>query len=121
MGDRRRIRRGDVWWLDWNPSRGAEQAGRRLALIVQADFMNEEQIGSIVVLAMSTGSHGDDALHVDVPPSRLNGLSHQGVIKCEQVLTVSVDRLETYSGILEPRYMERVNYALKMILGLQSP
>lgn len=105
--------------MDFNPARGSEQAGRRPALVLQADFITEEKIGTVIVLAMSTGSHGDDALHITVEPSRLNGLTHTGVVKCEQILTVAEDRLATYIGIAEPRVMERVTESVKMILGLR--
>ncbi len=74
----------------------------------------------MVVLALSTGSQGDDALHVQVEPSKLNGLTSAGVIKCEQIMTVSTSRLETYSGVLEPRYVSKVELALKIILGLRG-
>lgn len=119
MRNRRPIRRGDIWWVDFNPARGSEQAGRRPALVVQADLITQENFGTVVVLAMSTGSHGDDALHVEVEPSPLNGLTQAGVVKCEQVLTVAADRLESYSGIVEPRYLEKVERALRVVLGLR--
>jgi mRNA interferase MazF len=119
MRSNRPIKRGDIWWIDWNPGRGVEQVGRRPSLVVQDDIINEENTGSVIVLALSTGSHGDDALHVAIEPSRLNGLSRGGVIKCEQLMTVSTDRFETYSGILEPRQMSLVEHALKMILRLR--
>ncbi len=96
-----------------------EQEGRRPCVVVQADFADAANLGSVTIVAMSTDSHGDDALHVHVDPSPLNGLCQPGVVKCEQILTASVERLETYSGILEPRYVARVDHALKMILALR--
>ena len=120
MRDKRPARRGDIWWCDWNPGQGVEQAGRRPAVVVQADFITEEGFGSVIILALFPGSQGDDALHVGVEPSKLNGLTKGGAVKCEQIMTVSLNRLETYSGILEPRYMAKIDQALKMILGLRS-
>ncbi|HWD42005.1 MAG TPA: type II toxin-antitoxin system PemK/MazF family toxin [Fimbriimonas sp.] len=119
MRDKRPLRRGDIWWVDWNPSRGVDQSGRRPALILQANYISDEGIGSVIVAAISTGTHGDEALHVGVEPSPLNGLTKAGVVKCEQIMTVSVDRLETYSGILEGRYQQQVDHALRMILALR--
>jgi len=87
--------------------------------VIQADFITQTGLGSAIVLAMTTGSHGDDALHVSIEPSKLNGLNQAGVVKCEQIMTVAVDRLEAYSGILEQRYLEKVEHALKMILVLR--
>lgn len=123
MKDKRPIRRGEIWWVDFNPARGSEQAGRRPALVLQSDLLTSQGVRTVVVAAMSTGSHGpetlgDDVIHINVEPSRLNGLVHSGVVKCEQVLTVAVDRLETYSGVLEPRLLQKVERALRVILGL---
>jgi mRNA-degrading endonuclease toxin of MazEF toxin-antitoxin module len=86
--------------------------------VVQADFVNEQNIGTVIMLAMSTGAHGDDGFHVAYEPSSLNGLTKAGVIKCEQILTLSTDRLDNYSGVIEPRYLERAEKAIRMILEL---
>lgn len=118
MRSSRPIRRGDLYWIEWRPSRGLEQDGTRPSLVVQADYITEAEGRSLIVLALSTGSHGDDALHVSVEPSRVNGLTHAGVVKCEQIMTVDRARLRGYIGILEPRYLEKVEHSLRMILGL---
>jgi len=34
-------KRGEIWRLNWNPSRGSEQAGIRPALVIQNDIGNE--------------------------------------------------------------------------------
>jgi mRNA interferase MazF len=34
------IRRGDLYWIDWSPARGSEQAGLRPGLVVQNDVAN---------------------------------------------------------------------------------
>lgn len=86
--------------------------------MVQADYITEENSETVIVLAMSTGSHGDDALHVEVQPSPLNGLTKVGVVKCEQVLTVASERLISYRGIIEPRHLGQVEDSLRMVLGL---
>ena len=114
----RPLRRGDLYWVSWNPNRGVEQEGKRPSVIVQADYVTEGRGKSLIVLALSTGSHGDDALHVSVEPSPLNGLSFAGVVKCEQIMTIDRIRLEGYIGILEPRSLAKVDHSLRMILGL---
>ncbi|RYG48193.1 type II toxin-antitoxin system PemK/MazF family toxin [bacterium] len=114
----RPLKRGQIWWVDFNPSRGSEQAGRRPALVVQSDIAHDSGYPLTIVVAMSTGSHGDEALHVNVDPSPLNGLNQSGTIKCEQLMTLSRDRLLSYSGVLEPRYMRKVEAALRQVLDL---
>jgi mRNA-degrading endonuclease toxin of MazEF toxin-antitoxin module len=31
-------KRGEIWIVNWNPSRGSEQAGKRPALVIQNDI-----------------------------------------------------------------------------------
>ena len=115
----KRVRRGEIWIVEWEPHRGSEQAGTRPSLIVQVDVANElEHYGNTIVLAMSTTPPVDETLHVPVEPSRLNGLSKAGIVRCEQVLTISKARLGAKLGLLEPRLMARVDEALRSVLGL---
>ena len=105
--------------MEWEPHRGSEQAGTRPSLIIQVDEANElEHYGNTIVLAMSTTPPVDETVHIPVEPSRLNGLSKAGIVRCEQVFTVSKSRLGVKLGFLEPRYMERVDEALRSVLGL---
>ncbi len=49
------LRRGEIWYVDFDPARGSEQAGRRPALIIQNDAGNESaRYPNTIVLAMST-------------------------------------------------------------------
>lgn len=86
---------------------------------MQADEANElECYGNTIVLAMSTTVPVDEMLHISIEPSRLNGLSNSGIVRCEQVMTISKSRLGAKIGILEPRYMTRVDQALRSVLAL---
>lgn len=115
----RRVRRGEIWIVEWEPHRGSEQAGTRPSLIIQADEANElEHYGNTIVLAMSTTPPVDEAVHIPIEPSRLNGLTKTGIVRCEQVFTISKSRLGAKLGFLEPRYMEKVDEALRSILSL---
>ena len=48
----------------------------------------------------------------------MNGLQVISYVKCEQIQTVSKDRLVQRIGELEPELMERVGVALKKVLSL---
>ena len=47
-------KRGEVWLVNWNPARGSEQAGRRLALVIQNDIGNEKAPTTIVAAISSS-------------------------------------------------------------------
>lgn len=118
-GVSRPVRRGQIWWIDWEPHRGSEQAGRRPSLVIQSNEANElDSYDLVILLTMSCEGHSDNALHINVDPSKLNGLSSAGFVKCEQILTIAKARLDGYIGHLEPRYMKEVEENLRDMLDL---
>ena len=113
-----RVRRGEIYWVDWNPARGSEQAGRRPALIVQTDAGNTNpNYPNTIVAAIST-ARARVPTHVEVEPSADNGLREVSCIKCEQLVTISKDRLDRQIGQLDHKDLQRVNDALKRVLAL---
>ena len=112
-------RRGELYWLDWSPGRGSEQAGLRPALIIQADAGNANPRYPLTVVAtVSTKGKASISTHVELSPSPLNGLREVSYVKAEQVMTVAKDRLQTRIGSLTLSEMDRVNAALKRSQGL---
>lgn len=111
-------RRGELYWLDWNPVRGSEQAGRRPALVVSNDRGNETAPTVIVAALTSRISGRRYPFQVFVSARAVNGLTSDSTILCHQLITVSKERLARPIGILPPNLMVRVDAALKVALGL---
>lgn len=109
-------KRGEIWLLDWSPARGSEQAGFRPALIIQTDAANSNPgYPNTIVLAVST--KGKPVLfHVALKPNRRNGLTEASFVKCEQVLTVTKDRLVRKLGTIGEGEVELVNRAVRLVL-----
>src|SRR5437763_1668082 len=113
------LRRGAIHWADWSPGRGSEQAGRRPALVVQADVANRNDRYPNTVVATISRSGRDVPTHVLIDPSPANGLREISYVKCEQLLTISKERLEGSIGRLNEEEMERVDIAIKRVLALK--
>jgi len=114
-------RRGEIYWVDWSPARGSEQAGRRPALVVQGDAGNlSPTYPNTIVVAVST--HGRDIpLHVRLPAGRIKGLGKTSFVKCEQIMTVAKERLSpTPLGRVDERVLGEVERALRLSLGLRG-
>lgn len=109
--------RGDIYWVDFSTGRGSEQRGRRPALVVQNDVGNRAASTTIVV-ALTT------RLREPVPPhqvlllSHTTGLPRDSMAKCDQILTISTDRLLNQAGHLEEAPLAPVDAALRYSLGL---
>ncbi|MEI8174261.1 MAG: type II toxin-antitoxin system PemK/MazF family toxin [Deltaproteobacteria bacterium] len=110
------VRRGDIWFVDWSPGRGSEQAGMRPAMIIQTDAANlNPHYPNTIVLTISTKGKAVP-FHVSVNPSEENGLKETSFVKCEQILTISKVRLIRCVGRLENERLETVAAAIRRVL-----
>lgn len=113
-------RRGEIWYVDFSPARGSEQAGRRPALVIQNDAGNRNpRYPNTIVLAMST--KGKRApFHVRIDPARSNGLQETTFVKCEQILTIAKARLtgESPSGRISASQIRQVEAATLLAIGI---
>ena len=111
--------RGEIWEIDWSPGRGSEQIGVRPALIIQNNHGNHSPgYPNIIVVAVSTKGR-EIPFHVFIRKARTNGLKAYSYIKCEQILTISKDRLIGKAwGRLTDDEMAQVGEAVKLSLAL---
>jgi len=112
------ISRGELWWVDWSPGRGSEQAGRRPALVVQSDAANRNpRYPNVIVVAVSTKGR-PLPFHIRLDPSDENGLVEVSFVKCEQIFTISKQRLERRLGRLTAEQLADVESGLAIVLDL---
>ena len=111
------IRRGDVFWVDLNPVKGSEQAGRRPVVIIQNDVGNEVA-PTIIVAPLTTKSftkHYPINVHI---PQGIAGLKEHSTILLSQIRTIDKTRLDRKIGHLPPTYLKQVDQAICISLGL---
>ncbi len=111
-----RLSRGAVWLASLSPTRGHEQAGVRPVVIVSDDTFNQGPAGLLVVVPMTTTWRGVP-LHVQVDPPE-GGLRRRSTIKCEDLRSISTDRLIEYWGTLSPPTLAIVDDRLRLLLRL---
>ena len=112
------IRRGQIWLVDWSPGRGSEQLGKRPAIVIQTDAANSNpRYPNTIILTLSTKGL-NVATHARIDPDRINGLRETSWVKCEQILTISKDRLLDLWGAISPEDLRKVEAATKTALSL---
>lgn len=109
-------RRGEVWLVKLNPVRGHEQAGTRPALIVSVDPFNHGPAGMVVVIPLTTRDKGIP-FHVKLIPPE-GGVKSTSFIKCEDVRSISKERLIQYLGKVRSEAMAAIEERLRILLGL---
>ncbi|MBI4352670.1 MAG: type II toxin-antitoxin system PemK/MazF family toxin [Candidatus Omnitrophica bacterium] len=108
--------RGEIWTVNLNPARGHEQAGLRPALIVSVDPFNHGPADLVVVVPMTT-KEKHIPFHVPVEADD-TGLTKRGFIKCEDIRSISKERLGRPVGAVSPRVLNSVEERLRILLGL---
>lgn len=109
-------RRGEVWLVDFGEPIGREQSGRRPAVIVSADPLNESRAGVVVVVPITTTYRGLPS-HVEIDQAS-SGLDELSYAKCEDVKSISEQRLIGRLGVAGNEVMFQVSRALRFLLDL---
>lgn len=106
-------RRGEIYWIDWSPSRGSEQAGRRPGLVISGDSFNR-MFPVCTVLALTTNLRPSQ-IAVPVPAGLTPAESR---ILPWQVMTVAQDRLDERICAITPEIQATVDQRLRLVWGL---
>ncbi len=112
-------RRGEIYFINLQPTVGREQRGKRPVLVVSSDAINKLPLVVTVVVGTSgEKAPADYPSNVRVSP-REGGLSKETVFMCFQIRSLDASRFpEVPAGRLSTEKMEEVNHALRLCLDL---
>lgn len=108
--------RGEIWFVDFNPIRGHEQAGLRPALVVSTDQFNQGPADLAVVAPLTTRDRGVP-LHVRVDPPD-GGIREASFVMTEALRSVSTDRFDNRKGTVADATMREVEDRIRVLLEL---
>lgn len=108
--------RGEVWQVDFEPVRGHEQGRERSAVVVSADAFNAGPAALVVVCPITTRDRRI-RFHVPVEPPE-GGLRARSFVLCDQIRTVSTERLISRLGVLRAGSLDGIDGRLRILLDL---
>lgn len=108
--------RGEIWLADLNPVRGREQAGMRPCLVISVDPFTQSPAGLAIVIPMTTRAR-NIRTHVPITPPE-GGVREVSFVKCEDVRSVSTERLVTRWGLVMPPTLAAIEDRLRILMGL---
>jgi mRNA interferase MazF len=108
--------RGEIWFVNLDPTQGREQAGNRPAIVLSVNQFNQGPADLVVVCPITSVKKGIP-LHVKITPPE-GGLSKESYVKCEDVRSISIQRLIKRFGAVSPDTLTEVEDRLRILLGL---
>jgi len=81
------VRRGEIYWVEFDPVKGSEQGGRRPALILQNDVGNLHSPTTVVAAITRTAPPKPYPFVVVLEPQE-SGLKQVSVVNCSQLATI---------------------------------
>ena len=102
---------------DLNPVMGTEQSGIRPVVILQIDRANNVSPHTFIAPFTTKIRRAQLPSHVFVPAD-IGGLTQDSVVLCEQIRVIDKKRIIKVLGNLDDSYMEKIDRALSIILGL---
>lgn len=103
----------DVWWAEFDPRIGREQAGRRPAVIVGSRLACDLPNGLVIVAPMTSTDRGLP-FH---PVVQLDG--RQGVVMTDQIKAISTRRLANkHRAQLSGAEIDSIRFAMRQMLDL---
>ena len=106
------VRRGDIWWVDFDTIDSGEMRPMRPAVIVTADALNRAR-RTVVVVPLATGARPHPPIVVATPSA-----GGGRVAVCDQARAVDKARLTRTAGQLSATDLKAVEDGLRRVLEL---
>lgn len=109
--------RGEIWWCDLAPTRGAEIQKTRPVVVVNRPVFDRTGMRIIVPLTSWQSRFAAQANKIEVRATPTNGLRTTSAADVLQVRAVAVERLTHQIGVIEAQHLRAVSTAIAVAVG----
>ena len=106
------MKRGEVWWVEFDPSIGSEIGKTRPAIILSNDAANRN-LSRVVVIPLSS-----NVARLYPGEALVTVAGRQSKAMADQIMAADKVRLKDRVGVLSRQDMAEVEEAIKVHLGL---
>jgi len=109
------IKRGAMYWVELDPTRGAEIAKTRPCFVLSASSINQYRKTVVVIPLTTTATPAAPPLLINIPSAGANSKA-----RIEHVRAVDKSRLQRKLGTISAQDMQAVESAVVELLALQN-
>jgi len=110
-------KRGEVWWVEFDPQVGEEIKKIRPAIILNTEDTAFLPTRYVVPLRDFKDTHSDIYYFFPIDPNRMNGLKKLSSADCSQCKSVSLKRFSTQLGKISLQEIDEIANTVGMIIG----
>ena len=110
------IKRGDVWLVNFDPTKGAEMTKTRPAVVVSSDAIGILPIKIVAPVTDWKDRYSRNLWHIRIDPDKSNGLSKASTIDALQVRGVATERFIRKLGHLSASAMDEIVAAIAAVI-----
>lgn len=108
--------RGEIWWVELNPTIGSEIQKTRPCVVISSDFMGKLPVKLIVPITEWNAIFRDNVWHVRIDPTPLNNLQKPGALDVLQLRAVDTARFRTKIGTCEADILVEASAAIAAVV-----
>ena len=112
--------RGEIWLVDFEPTRGAEMRKTRPAVVVSSPDVGRLPLRLVIPLTTWTEAYGRLPWLVPIAPSSQNGLSRPSGADSFQIRSVSIERMRSRVGSIHPSILNSIMAAILLCIGYEG-
>lgn len=109
-------KRGEIWDIDLNPTKGQEINKTRPAVVISSDGIGKLRLKIVVPITEWQPSFDGNLWHVPLQPSAVNGLSKNSAADALQVRSLSLERFVKRRGRATKQELEEILQALAAVV-----
>lgn len=109
--------RGEIWWINFDPTVGAEIQKVRTAVVVSLDSIGKLPLRIVVPITGWDDRYASNPWLVHISKSSINKLTKESAADCFQVKSVSLNRFSSKLGSLSSAELEEICAAIQLCIG----
>ena len=109
-------KRGEIWDIDLNPTKGQEINKIRPAIVISSDGVGKLRLKIVVPITEWQAAFDGNFWHVQIQNTATNGLTKVSAADALQTRSLSIERFLKYRGRTTKQELEEIVQALAAIV-----